>query len=119
MDASPIRLAEYLAKAHHLGFSDEVATAELRAVQREVEMTGTLTDVYKTAWSRLLSGPGERPTEKLRDVARRMQAECGWSVHPDVVDQVARDVGQLLIDGAPRTLADEMTNPATPELWTL
>lgn len=115
MDAARLRHAEYLAKAHHLGFSEEVAAAELRAVQREAQMVGAAVDAYRTAWSRLLSGPGSRPTEQLRDVAREMQARCGWSVHPDVVDQLAQRVGSLLADGAPRTIADQMANWAAPD----
>jgi hypothetical protein len=109
--------AEYLAKARHLGFSEDVATAELQAVQQEARAVGAAVDVYKTAWSRLIAGPASRPTEQLRAVAREMQASCGWSVHPVAVDQLAQRVGSLLADGAPRTLADQMATVTASDDW--
>ena len=114
IDAARMKQQEYLAKAHTLGFSEDVAIAELHAVQQEAQAVGASVDAYKTAWSRLIGGPISRPTEQLRAVAREMQASCGLSVHPDVVDQLAHRVARVMTDGAPRTIADQMADWTAP-----
>lgn len=115
LDATRMKHQQYLAKARAIGFSEDVATAELRAVQQEGHAVGAAIDAYRTAWSRLLAGPGSRPTDQLRAVAREMQASCGLSVHPDAVDQLAHRVAGLMANGAPRTIADEMAHWAAPD----